>query len=99
MARFPQPGRRARRPRGRSSDRQPALARAPGASGPSHHETEPLMPYVTAADGTEIFYKDWGEGQPIVFHHGWPLTGDDWDAKMMFFLQRGFRVIAHDRRG
>ena len=50
-------------------------------------------------DGTEIFYKDWGSGQPVVFHHGWPLSGDDWDTQMMFFLAKGFRVIAHDRRG
>ncbi len=50
-------------------------------------------------DGTEIYYKDWGTGQPVVFHHGWPLSADDWDAQMMFFLQHGFRVIAHDRRG
>lgn len=50
-------------------------------------------------DGTEIFYKDWGSGQPIVFHHGWPLSADDWDAQMLFFLHRGFRVVAHDRRG
>jgi len=50
-------------------------------------------------DGTEIYYKDWGTGQPIVFHHGWPLSSDDWDAQMMFFLEKGFRVIAHDRRG
>jgi non-heme chloroperoxidase len=57
------------------------------------------MPYVTAEDGTEIFYKDWGSGQPIVFHHGWPLSSDDWDAQLMFFLQRGYRVVAHDRRG
>ena len=57
------------------------------------------MPYVTTSDGTEIFYKDWGSGQPIVFHHGWPLSSDDWDAQMMFFLQHGYRVIAHDRRG
>jgi non-heme chloroperoxidase len=59
------------------------------------------MPYVTTADGTEIFYKDWGpkDAQPIVFHHGWPLSADDWDNQMMFFLGEGFRVIAHDRRG
>lgn len=50
-------------------------------------------------DGTKLYYKDWGTGQPIVFHHGWPLTSDDWDAQMMFFLHHGFRVIAHDRRG
>ncbi|MEO8415997.1 MAG: alpha/beta hydrolase [Ginsengibacter sp.] len=54
---------------------------------------------ITVKDGTEIYYKDWGTGQPIFFHHGWPLTGDDWDGQMMFFLDKGFRVIAHDRRG
>src|SRR4030095_13012566 len=59
------------------------------------------MPFITTKDGTEIFYKDWGprEAQPIVFHHGWPLSADDWDNQMMFFLDKGFRVIAHDRRG
>jgi non-heme chloroperoxidase len=57
------------------------------------------MATITTKDGTTIFYKDWGEGQPIVFSHGWPLTADDWDAQMLFFGQRGFRVIAHDRRG
>src|SRR6201986_4612361 len=57
------------------------------------------MPTITGADGTEIFYKDWGSGQPIVFSHGWPLSADDWDAQMMFFLGHGYRVIAHDRRG
>jgi len=57
------------------------------------------MATITTKDGTTIFYKDWGKGQPIVFSHGWPLTGDDWDAQMMFFGQRGYRVIAHDRRG
>ncbi len=57
------------------------------------------MPTITTSDGVEIFYKDWGSGQPIVFSHGWPLTADDWDAQMMFFLHQGYRVIAHDRRG
>ncbi|HEX4178401.1 MAG TPA: alpha/beta hydrolase [Rhizomicrobium sp.] len=57
------------------------------------------MPSITTRDGTEIFYKDWGSGQPIVFSHGWPLSSDDWDAQMLFFLGKGFRVIAHDRRG
>ena len=57
------------------------------------------MNTIKVKDGTEIFYKDWGTGQPIFFHHGWPLSGDDWDAQMMFFLSHGFRVIAHDRRG
>jgi non-heme chloroperoxidase len=55
--------------------------------------------FVKTPDGVEIFYKDWGRGQPIVFHHGWPLTSDDWDAQLLFFLAHGFRVIAHDRRG
>jgi non-heme chloroperoxidase len=53
----------------------------------------------TTKDGTEIFYKDWGTGQPIMFHHGWPLSADDWDTQMLFFLAQGYRVIAHDRRG
>jgi non-heme chloroperoxidase len=57
------------------------------------------MNTIKVKDGTKIFYKDWGEGQPIFFHHGWPLSSDDWDAQMMFFQSQGFRVIAHDRRG
>ncbi|MBN8914444.1 MAG: alpha/beta hydrolase [Rhizobiales bacterium] len=59
------------------------------------------MAYVTTKDGVDIFYKDWGpkDAQPIVFHHGWPLSSDDWDAQILFFLQHGFRVVAHDRRG
>ena len=57
------------------------------------------MPTITTPDGAEIFYKDWGAGRPLVFHHGWPLSADDWDAQMMFFLAKGYRVIAHDRRG
>ena len=57
------------------------------------------MSTIKVKDGTEIYFKDWGTGQPIVFHHGWPLSGDDWDTQMMFFLNHGFRVIAHDRRG
>jgi non-heme chloroperoxidase len=59
------------------------------------------MSAITTTDGTTIFYKDWGpkNAQPIVFHHGWPLSGDDWDAQMLFFLGRGYRVVAHDRRG
>ncbi|WP_105437790.1 alpha/beta fold hydrolase [Neorhizobium sp. T25_13] len=57
--------------------------------------------FITTKDGTQIFYKDWGskDAQPVVFHHGWPLSADDWDAQMLFFLHQGFRVIAHDRRG
>ena len=70
-----------------------------------HHETSKHakgndhMGVIKTKDGTEIFYKDWGTGQPIVFHHGWPLSADDWDTQIMFFLSHGFRVIAHDRRG
>ncbi|HEY8604815.1 alpha/beta hydrolase [Tsuneonella suprasediminis] len=57
--------------------------------------------FITTKDGTQIFYKDWGpkDAQPIVFHHGWPLSSDDWDTQMLFFLSKGFRVVAHDRRG
>jgi non-heme chloroperoxidase len=59
------------------------------------------MTFVTTKDGVQIFYKDWGpkSAQPIVFHHGWPLTADDWDAQMIYFLNKGYRVVAHDRRG
>ena len=57
------------------------------------------MNTITTKDGVEIFYKDWGKGQPIVFSHGWPLSADDWDTQMLFFLKHGYRVIAHDRRG
>lgn len=59
------------------------------------------MPMITTPDGVGIFYKDWGpkDAQPIVFHHGWPLSADDWDAQLLFFVQKGYRVIAHDRRG
>ena len=62
-------------------------------------EREESMATITTTDGTQIYYKDWGTGQPIVFSHGWPLSADDWDAQMLFFLQHGYRVIAHDRRG
>ena len=59
------------------------------------------MSTVTTTDGTTIYFKDWGpkDAQPIVFHHGWPLSGDDWDTQMLYFLGHGYRVIAHDRRG
>src|SRR6476469_9930613 len=59
------------------------------------------MPFITAKDGAQIFYKDWGpkNAQPIHFHHGWLLSADDWDAQVMFFLNEGYRVVAHDRRG
>src|SRR3954449_10938418 len=80
------------RPKGESS-RGPTLTPDPIRS------TEAGMATITTTDGTEIFFKDWGSGQPIVFSHGWPLSADDWDTQMLFFLQHGFRVIAHDRRG
>jgi non-heme chloroperoxidase len=61
-------------------------------------EREVHTPTITTKDGTEIFYKDWGSGQPIVFSHGWPLSADDWDTQLFFFLHHGYHVIAHDRR-
>ena len=57
------------------------------------------MPTICTKDGTTIYYKDWGKGQPVVFCHGWPLTADAWDAQMLFLGRKGYRVIAHDRRG
>ncbi|RWK56483.1 MAG: alpha/beta hydrolase [Mesorhizobium sp.] len=74
------------------------------AAGPATHDTpegEHSMGFVTTGDDVQIFYKDWGPkyAQPIVFHHGWPLSSDDWDAQMLFFLSKGYRVVAHDRRG
>jgi alpha-beta hydrolase superfamily lysophospholipase len=69
-----------------------------GVNGPDQRRQQ-RMGTITTTDGTEIFYKDWGSGQPIVFSHGWPLSGDDWDTQMLFFLHHGYRVIAHDRRG
>jgi non-heme chloroperoxidase len=57
------------------------------------------MPVITTKDKVDIFYKDWGKGQPIVFSHGWPLSSDDWDAQLLFFVNHGYRVVAHDRRG
>ena len=66
---------------------------------PSERTRATIKPFITTKDGTEIYYKDWGTGQPIVFHHGWPLSADDWDIQMLFFLEHGYRVIAHDRRG
>lgn len=68
-------------------------------AGRQRPEDSVRMSILTTSDGTDIFYKDWGTGQPIVFSHGWPLSSDDWDNQMLFFLQQGYRVIAHDRRG
>ena len=78
-----------------------ALPSLAAAAPPQAASGERRMATITTRDGTEIFYKDWGakDAQPIVFHHGWPLSADDWDNQMMFFLAEGFRVIAHDRRG
>jgi non-heme chloroperoxidase len=81
---------------------QPAVA-ASQASSPTANKENTTMTdsFVTTQDGTRIFYKDWGskDAQPIVFHHGWPLSADDWDNQMLYFLHQGYRVIAHDRRG
>lgn len=81
----------------------PAMAMAQQAQRPATQNPHPqgsmTMSTITTPDGTQIFYKDWGSGQPIVFHHGWPLSADDWDNQMLFFLSKGYRVIAHDRRG
>jgi len=73
----------------------------PALADTASHAGEKTMATIKTADGTEIFYKDWGPktATPIMFHHGWPLTADDWDSQMMYFLLRGYRVIAHDRRG
>lgn len=78
-----------------------ALPGKPKNSPPTSIKGKMAMNTITTQDGTEIFYKDWGPktAQPIVFHHGWPLSADDWDAQMLFFLGQGYRVIAHDRRG
>lgn len=77
--------------------RQGAAATQPSANQSGNE----IMSFVKTQDGTEIYYKDWGpkDAQPIVFHHGWPLSSDDWDGQMMYFLEKGYRVIAHDRRG
>src|SRR5271163_1561383 len=76
-----------------------AAAELTNPSASSQHSGDMKMDTITTKDGVTIFHKDWGTGQPIVFSHGWPLTADDWDTQMTFFLARGFRVIAHDRRG
>ncbi len=84
-----------------------AAAEADAATQTTHHATPKHIGgrtpmgsnFITTEDGTQIFYKDWGSGQPVVFHHGWPLSSDDWDTQMLFFESHGYRVIAHDRRG
>jgi non-heme chloroperoxidase len=83
-----------------AADKQPPAM--PTSMHPSSTPSNPsTMNTITTKDGTAIFYKDWGprNAQPIMFHHGWPLSSDDWDAQMIYFLQKGFRVVAHDRRG
>lgn len=78
----------------------PALAKTASSAGKAGSTSgSKVMNTITVKDGTEIFYKDWGKGTPIVFHHGWPLSADDWDSTMLYFLSQGFRVIAYDRRG
>ncbi|TYQ14382.1 UNVERIFIED_ORG: non-heme chloroperoxidase [Gordonia westfalica J30] len=77
-------------------------ARCPNPGGLTHNpDKEEEISYITTEDGTEIFYKDWGprDAQPIMFHHGWPLSSDDWDPQLLYFLSEGFRVVASDRRG
>lgn len=77
----------------------PIASAASAAAKPAGAASRKSESYVTGADGVSLFYKDWGSGRPIVFSHGWPLSSDDWDAQMLFFLNKGYRVIAHDRRG
>src|SRR5579859_2230937 len=83
----------------------PAVANAAGTASGSKtgnhlaHTGARSMNSVTTRDGTQIFYKDWGSGHPVVFSHGWPLDADAWDSQMLFLVQKGYRVIAHDRRG
>src|SRR6478609_5183711 len=86
-------------PRGSSGERNPLIF--DGTESTHRLNRESAMPTIATNDGATIFYKDWGSpsAQPIVFHHGWPLSGDDWDAQMLYFLGKGYRVIAHDRRG
>ncbi|HKN71015.1 MAG TPA: alpha/beta fold hydrolase, partial [Terriglobales bacterium] len=76
---------------------QPSPASTPAPHGDSQGEN--LMNVITTTDGTRIYFKDWGTGQPVVFSHGWPLTADAWDSQMLFLGEKGYRVIAHDRRG
>jgi pimeloyl-ACP methyl ester carboxylesterase len=76
-----------------------AFGQAKASTRSKQRKEGPTVSTITTKDGVEIFYKDWGTGQPIVFSHGWPLSADDWDTQMSFFLNHGYRVIAHDRRG
>lgn len=76
-----------------------AAAASPNSTSATSADGSETMSSIKTKDGAQIFYKDWGAGQPIVFHHGWPLSSDDWDNQMLYFIGKGFRVIAHDRRG
>jgi len=76
-----------------------APAKAVTATSPNHTQGDHPMPTITTTDGTQLYYKDWGTGQPVVFSHGWPLSADAWDDQMVFLAERGYRCIAHDRRG
>jgi non-heme chloroperoxidase len=76
-----------------------APAKAATATSPNHKQGDHPMPTITTTDGTQLYYKDWGTGQPVVFSHGWPLSADAWDDQMVFLAERGYRCIAHDRRG
>ena len=81
-----------------AAERSPAAGPASHGNQPSPHGRQ-TMSYITTKDGTQIYYKDWGSGQPVLFSHGWPLTGDAWESQMLFLGMQGLRVIAHDRRG
>src|SRR5690349_22570815 len=81
--------------------REPIATDVIGGPRTGNHFGRHVMPTINTEDGTQIYYKDWGpkSAQPLVFHHGWPLSADDWDNQLLFFLDQGFRVIASDRRG
>src|SRR5690606_11726339 len=93
--------RRTARPKRRHFSRQAPRRRPFVQFAQAQPEGKLVMAIVTTSDGTDLFYKDWGpkDAPPVMFHHGWPLSSDDWDSQMLFFLSHGYRVIAHDRRG